>query len=177
MKILSKVGLKISTIGMLIVAARRSIRLLIATRVAPLDITPHQYWMLMVLLKGAPMSLGELTRAMWMDNPTVSRMVRQMRLRGYLAVGPEPTHGRRIRIRLTPEGEAFCEQLTEIGRDFQENAQKGMSPKEITGLRAGLCKFMINLDEMVASECPGLPIHAQRGHPKPGEHPSRVSVI
>jgi len=94
----------LSTVGMLIVAARRSIRQLIAAKVVPLEITPHHYWLLMILFKGAPMSLGELTKAMWMDAPTVSRMVQQMGQRGYLAVGPDPDHGRRIRIRLTEGG-------------------------------------------------------------------------
>jgi len=120
----SEVGLTLSTIGMLIVAARRSIRQLIAAKVVPLDITPHHYWMLMTLLKGAPMSLGELTRAMWMDNPTVSRMVQQMEFRGYLTVSPDPTHGRKIQIRLTEEGYSLCEQLSRIGADFQEYAQQ-----------------------------------------------------
>jgi len=154
----SEVGLTISTIGMLIVAARRSIRQLIAAKVVPLDITPHEYWMLMILSKGAPMSLGELARAMWMDNPTLSRMAQQMGLRGYLTVGPDPTHGRRIRIRLTEEGLVLCEKLVEIGGDFQENSQKGMTPEEVATLREGLCKFIRNLDVMVASDLPGMPI-------------------
>jgi MarR family multiple antibiotic resistance transcriptional regulator len=149
---------------MLIVAARRSIRQLIAAKVVPLDITPHHYWMLMVLYKGAPMSLGELARAMWMDNPTVSRMVQQMGLRGFLTVGPDPTHGRRIRIRMTPEGLILCDKLLKIGGDFQENSQKGMSAEEVTTLRELMCKYIRNLDVMVASELPGMPIRPQHHH-------------
>jgi len=163
----SEVGLNLSTIGMLIVAARRSIRQLIAAKVVPLDITPHHFWMLIVLLRGAPMSLGELARAMWMDNPTVSRMVQQMGLRGYLSVGPDPTHGRRIRIRLTPEGLVLCEQLTRIGEDFQERAQKDMTAEEVATLREGLCKYIRNLDVMVANELPGMPIRPQHHHAAP----------
>lgn len=60
----SGAGFALSTIGMLIIAARRSIRQLIAAKVVPMDITPHEYRMLMILFKGAPMSLGELARAM-----------------------------------------------------------------------------------------------------------------
>lgn len=160
----SEIGLTLSTTGMLIVAARRSIRQLIAAKVVPLDITPHHYWMLMVLYKGAPMSLGELARAMWMDNPTVSRMVQQMGLRGFLTVGPDPTHGRRIRIRLTPEGLVLCDKLLKIGGDFQENSQKGMSAEEVTTLRELMCKYIRNLDVMVASELPGMPIRPQHRH-------------
>ena len=160
----SEVGLTLSTIGMLIVAARRSVRQLIAAKVVPLDITPHHYWMLRIISKGAPMSLGELARAMWMDAPTVSRMVQQMGLRGYLTVGPDPTHGRRIRIRLTEEGLVLCEKLVEIGGDFQENSQKGMTAEEVVALHEGLCKFIRNLDVMVASQLPGMPIRPQRHH-------------
>ena len=160
----SEVGLTLSTTGMLIVAARRSIRQLIAAKVVPLDITPHHYWMLMVLYKGAPMSLGELARAMWMDNPTVSRMVQQMGLRGFLTVGPDPTHGRRIRIRMTPEGLILCDKLLKIGGDFQENSQKGMSAEEVNTLRELMCKYIRNLDVMVASELPGMPIRPQHHH-------------
>ena len=172
----SEVGLNLSTIGMLIVAARRSIRQLIAAKVVPLDITPHHYWMLMILFKGAPMSLGELARAMWMDNPTVSRMVQQMGLRGFLTVGPDPTHGRRIRIRLTPEGLTLCDKLLKIGADFQEGSQKGMTPEEVAILREVLCKYIRNLDVMVANELPGMPIRPQHHH-EPAEEQPKASGI
>jgi DNA-binding MarR family transcriptional regulator len=172
----SEVGLNLSTIGMLIVAARRSIRQLIAAKVVPLDITPHHYWMLMVLFKGAPMSLGELARAMWMDNPTVSRMVQQMGLRGFLTVGPDPTHGRRIRIRLTPEGLTLCDKLLKIGAEFQEGSQKGMTPEEAAVLREVLCKYIRNLDVMVANELPGMPIRPQHHHTSAEEHPQASGI-
>ena len=158
----SEIGLAISNIGMLIVAARRSIRQLVAGKVVPLDLTPHHYWMLMVLTKAAPLSLGELARAMWMDNPTVSRMVQQMTQRGYLVVGPDPNHGRRIRIRLTPEGTLLCGHLGEIGEGLRQNAEKGMSEEETTLLRDLLCKFMRNLDVMVANDLPGVAIRPHR---------------
>jgi DNA-binding MarR family transcriptional regulator len=161
---------------MLIVAARRSIRQLIAAKVVPLDLTPHHYWMLLILFKGAPMSLGELARAMWMDNPTVSRMVQQMGLRGFLTVGPDPTHGRRIRIRLTSDGLALCEKLLKISADFQDNAQKGMTSEEVATLREVLCKYIRNLDVMVANELPGVPIRPQHHHEAVPEHPKASGI-
>ena len=130
----SEVGLEVSTIAMLIVAARRSIRQLIAVKVVPLDITPHHYWMLMLMyLHQKPMSLGELARAMWMDNPTVSRMVQQMGTtkggRGFLHSDPHPTHGRRIHIKLTPEGLLLCsEKLLQIGNDDLLGVGLGVGP-------------------------------------------------
>jgi MarR family multiple antibiotic resistance transcriptional regulator len=168
----SEVGLSISNIGMLIVAARRSIRQLVAAKVVPLDLTPHHFWMLLVICRAAPLSLGELAKAMWMDNPTVSRMVQQMTQRGYLVVGPDPNHGRRIRIRLTPEGVSLCENLNGITEGLQAQAEAGMSEEETSQLRDLLCKFMRNLDVMVANDLPGMPIRPTHAHEEPGKLPS-----
>jgi DNA-binding MarR family transcriptional regulator len=156
---------------MLVVAARRSIRQLIAAHVVPLDLTPHHYWMLMVLYNGKPMSLGELARAMWMDNPTVSRMVQQMTNRGFLLVGPDPNHGRRIQIQLTGTGQTLCAQpLSDIHNSFSEASLNGFSPEELASFRELLCKYIRNLDTMVAAEAgrPLRPHHheAGEGHPK-----------
>jgi DNA-binding MarR family transcriptional regulator len=166
----SEAGISRSSIGMLIVAARRSIRQLIATKVVPLDITPHHYWMLMVLYNGKPMSLGELARAMWMDNPTVSRMVQQMGSgskehnsgakagRGFLFVGPDQNHGRRISIRLTDTGRQLCSGiLTQIHDEYHDAALQGFSAEEAGQMRELMCKYIRNLDKMVAAEA-GLPL-------------------
>ncbi len=168
----SEIGLAISNIGMLIVAARRSIRQLVAGKVVPLDLTPHHFWMLLVISKAAPLSLGELARAMWMDNPTVSRMVQQMTQRGYLTVGPDPNHGRRIRIRLTPGGLTLCENLAEIGEGLRGQAEKNMTEEETTTLRDLLCKYMRNLDAMVATDLPGVPIRPPHVAEAAGKLPS-----
>ncbi|WP_243332706.1 MarR family winged helix-turn-helix transcriptional regulator [Mesoterricola sediminis] len=158
---------------MLIVAARRSIRQLVAAKAVPLDLTPHHVWMLLVISRAAPLSLGELARAMWMDNPTISRMVQQMTQRGYLVVGPDPNHGRRIRIRLTPEGVTLCEQLEALGEGLRLQSERGMTEEETEALRALLTKYMRNLDVMVANDLPGMPI---RPHPKDAEPGSLSSV-
>ena len=170
MTLSSETGLSRSSVGMLVVAARRSIRQLIAAKVVPLDITPHHYWMLMVLYNGKPLSLGELARSMWMDNPTVSRMVQQMGNRGYLHVGPYPGHGRRILIQLTPQGQTLCAQpLTDIHNDFQEDSLRGFTPEEVHTLRELMSKYIRNLDAMVAKEA-GMPLRPQH-HELPGTHP------
>jgi DNA-binding MarR family transcriptional regulator len=134
--------------------------------VVPLDLTPHHFWTLLVISRAAPLSLGELARAMWMDNPTISRMVQQMAQRGYLSVGPDPNHGRRIRIRLTPEGTALCERLGGICEGLRTTSEQGMTAEETETLRLLLCKYMRNLDLMVASDLPGVPIrpsHKEEG--------------
>jgi hypothetical protein len=65
---------------------------------------------------------------------------------------------------MTPEGLILCDKLLKIGGDFQENSQKGMSAEEVNTLRELMCKYIRNLDVMVASELPGMPIRPQHHH-------------
>jgi DNA-binding MarR family transcriptional regulator len=141
-----------SSVGMLIVAARRSIRQLVASLVAPLDLTPHQYWVLLILQSSRPLSLGELANHMWMDDPSVSRTVKVMADRGLIESGPDPSHGRRILIRLTPEGQALCGRLEQAAASYEVRMEAGLSDLEKASLHASLCKLLTNLDDILASD-------------------------
>jgi DNA-binding MarR family transcriptional regulator len=143
---------------MLIVAARRSIRQLVATLVAPLDLTPHQYWVLLILQSSRPLSLGELASHMWMDDPSVSRTVKVMADRGLIESGPDPTHGRRILIRLTSEGQALCHRLEEAAAAYEERMEAGLNDIERAALHASLCRVLTNLDDILASETHAPPV-------------------
>ena len=79
-------------------------------------------------------------------------------------------------VRLTPEGLNLCEKLQKIGNDYMENSQKGMTQEEVATLRELMCKYIRNLDVMVANELPGMPIRPQHHHDPEEEHP-RASGI
>jgi DNA-binding MarR family transcriptional regulator len=146
-----------SSLGMLIVAARRSIRQIVSTMVLPEAITPHQYWMLLVLQSSKPLSLGELATSMWMDDPSVSRAVKVLADRGLVEINHDPRHGRRLLIRLSLQGQALCEQIWEVAGGFQERMEAGLTDLEKATLHASLCKVLSNLDDIIASEAPAGP--------------------
>src|SRR5512135_3806328 len=98
---LTKVGL-----GFLVAATRRRVKQVVWARLAPLGLTPQQYWIMLVINRKGPQSLHLLAKEVWMDDPTASRVVKALCDRGLLRSEPDPAHGRRILIRLTPEGAA-----------------------------------------------------------------------
>ena len=155
-------GLSVSTNGMLIAAARRLIRQLIGDRVEAFGLTPHQYWAMMILHDIGPLCLTDLAAAMWMDDPTISRMVKHLSQRGLLKVEGDPTHGRRILITLSPEGEKMWTKLNAIAQDFRAKAETGLSASEKQALRRTLSQIILNLEAMMS----GVPITVESAKPR-----------
>lgn len=141
-------GLELSSVGMLIVAARRLIRQIVGDLVAPYELTPHQYWLMMILHDSGPLCLTELATALWMDDPTISRMVKYLSEQNILTVEPDPHHGRRIIIRLSNEGEKLWTKLNSVAQDFRIRAEKGLTAAEKATMRKGLVQTIINLEEI-----------------------------
>jgi len=152
-----------SAISTDIVTARRSIKYLIGTRLGSLDITPNLYWLIRILFQNVTANVGELAREMRLDVPTVSRMVKQMVSRGYLAAEKDPGNRRNTLVRLTPEGECLCGVLNQIEAEFQGNAEKGILAEEVAVMQKVLSKYIANLDRMVASDSSVLPGPARSG--------------
>ena len=93
--ILTRAGL-----GTLATAVRRRLKLVVASRLAPYDLTLQQFWVILVLLEKGSCSLHPLAHLVWMDDPTASRVVKAMVELGLLHTKPDPKHGRRILISL-----------------------------------------------------------------------------
>jgi DNA-binding MarR family transcriptional regulator len=144
-------GLQVSSNGMLIVAARRLIRQLIGERVESFDLTPHQYWAILVLHDAGPLCLTDLAASMWMDDPTISRMVKHLHERGILKVEGDPNHGRRIVITLSAEGEKLWAKLNAIGQDFRSKAEIGLSAAERQTMRKCLSQLILNMEDMMTN--------------------------
>ena len=107
------------------------------------------------------MSLGLLARAMHYDSPTLSRMVRVMANRGFLTVGQNPLHGRKILIETTEMCIEFCDgNLAAIESEFIAKTQQGMTEKEVLEFQRMLTMYMVNLEAMSSAELPGVPLRA-----------------
>ena len=141
-------GFEHSELSMLVAAARRSIKHAIAPLLDPLDLTPHQIWMLLLIRKTGPLSLTELARRMWLDHPTTSRLVHSLELRRILEIKQDPSHGRRIRIGLCDDGAAFVEPLFMAAENFRERMERGLGEGEKDLFRQVLGKILLNLEDM-----------------------------
>ncbi|GLH71004.1 MarR family transcriptional regulator [Geothrix rubra] len=145
---LTKVGL-----GFLVAATRRRVKQVVWARLAPMALTPQQFWVILVINRKGPQSLHTLAREVWMDDPTASRVVKALCDRGLLHSDPDPAHGRRILIRLTPEGTGMARELETISEEIRVRLAGGLSEEEQAVLRRGLAQMITNMDNL-AEELP-----------------------
>ena len=136
-------------LGTLAAAVRRRLKHVVGARLTPYNLTPQQFWVMLVLMEQGPMSLHPLARQVWMDDPTASRVVKAMAGRGLLSTRPDPRHGRRILISLAPDALPLAEELQALATEIKDSLVTGLSSQEQTALRHGLRTMIANLDDML----------------------------
>jgi len=140
---LTQVGL-----GFLVAATRRRIKQVVWARLAPLGITPQQFWIMLVLQRKGPHSLHPLAQEVWMDDPTASRVVKTLCDRGLVRSDPDPAHGRRILIRPTLEGAKVTRELEAIADEIRGRLVSGLGEEEQAVVRRSLAQMIANLDAL-----------------------------
>jgi len=141
-------------LGTLAAAVRRRLKHVVGARLVPYGLTIQQSWVMLVLLEHGPSSLHPLAQQTWMDDPTASRVVKALVGRGLLRTQPDPRHGRRILINLTPEALPMAQELQQIVAGIRANLVQGLSPDQQAVLREGLLVMIANLDAMSTDPAP-----------------------
>ncbi len=145
-------------LGTLAAAVRRRLKHVVGARLEPYDLSIQQFWVILVLLEGGPSSLHPLAQQVWMDDPTASRVVKAMVGRGLLRTQPDPKHGRRILISLTPSAVPLARELQFLATEIKTGLVSGLEQEQQAALRQGLIAMITNLDEMlveIPSTSPG----------------------
>lgn len=138
-------------LGTLAAAVRRLLKQVVWARLAPYDLSPQQFWVMLVLLEKGPSSLHPLAQQVWMDDPTASRVVKAMVGRNLLTARPDPRHGRRILIDLAPAALPLARELQTLATDLREFMSAGLSPDEQEALKGGLRTMVGNLKSMLTT--------------------------
>ena len=133
-------------VGLLIAAARRSLRHAVQERVTPLRLNPPQFWTLLAVAEMSGASLGELARRQRIDAPAASRIVGALVARGLVRFDLDPGDRRRSRLSLTRRGSELVRKLRPIADDLRARIVSGMDPTEEAALRASLRKVIRNLE-------------------------------
>jgi len=133
-------------VGLLIAAARRSLRRAAQARVAPLRLNPPQFWTLLAIAEMSGSSLGELARRQRIDPPAASRVVAALVRRGLVRFELDPRDRRRSRLSLTRRGSELVRKLRPIAGDLRARVTSGMDAAEEAALRASLRKVIRNLE-------------------------------
>jgi DNA-binding MarR family transcriptional regulator len=134
-------------VGLLIAAARRSLRYAVQERVTRLRLNPPQFWTLLTVAEEPGVSLGELARRQRIDAPAASRTVGSLARRGLVRLELDPGDRRRSRLSLTRRGDDLLRKLRPIADDLRARVVWGMDPSEQTALRNSLRKVIGNLED------------------------------
>src|SRR5215471_4003222 len=140
------------SIGLLVAATRRRLKQVIWSRLVPYNLTPQQFWVILHLHQGRPMSLHELAKNIWADDPTACRIVARLTERKLVRAESDPDDRRRFRLMLTPKGKKMGGELTSLAGEIKEGMERNLSAGERQALCDVLQRVVDNLDEMLGSD-------------------------
>jgi DNA-binding MarR family transcriptional regulator len=135
-------------LGLLIAAARRSIRQAASERLKRHRLSSPQFWLLVAIHERPGLSLGELAGRRLMDSPTASRVVSRLMRRGFVSIEPDPRDRRRRSIQLTPRGRALARELHPLALSIRQALAQGFAPAEVEALRGMLLRVIANLGRL-----------------------------
>jgi DNA-binding MarR family transcriptional regulator len=138
-------------VGLLVAAARRSLKQAVLRHARPLRLTPPQFWFLNAAAELPEAALGEIARRQRMDPPTASRIAEGLGRRGLVKVTADGKDRRIARVSLTAAGLKLAARISPIAKAVRSAGTHNMSSRELAALRNSLRKFADNLDSFAGS--------------------------
>jgi DNA-binding MarR family transcriptional regulator len=133
-------------LGLLVAAARRSIKQATTLQLRRRRLSSPQFWLLVALREQPGPSLRELAERRLMDSPTASRMVGLLVRRGLVRIEPDARDRRRRSILLTARGAELARELHPLALRLRRAIRHGFSEAEAEALRGMLLRVIANVE-------------------------------
>lgn len=117
-------GLAVNTLG-------RNITWSLAQRTARHGVFPGVNPVIAWLMQLSESTQSELSRLVGIEQPTMAVTLKRMERDGLISRSPDPTHGRRATVRLTPKGRKLSQLMTKAAREVEKLAKQGLSAREV----------------------------------------------
>lgn len=114
--------------------AELAVRGCVELALAAADLTPNQYFILLLVKKGEATSSAELSRAMGVLPQSMTELIAPLEKRGAIVRQPDPGNNRILRIELTSSGERLFDKGTEIAIQLERELLEGFAQKDIEQL-------------------------------------------
>ncbi len=137
-------------IGLLVAAVRRAINAAVLVRAQPLGVSSREFWTLVSILEGGGSSQAELAARMRRDEPSVSRVIRRLALRGWVRTARGDADRRRVEVALTPAGRSLARRLLSYADEIRAAVDGPLSSSEAAAVRGGLQKIVGHLSRLCA---------------------------
>lgn len=128
-------GLSVSPIYLL-KRAELAVRGCVEVALGEVDLTPSQFFILVLVKSGEATSGAELARAMGVLPQSMTELIAPLELRGAIARRPDPDHNRILRIELTAAGERLFARAAEVGARMQRELFAGLDASDVARLNA-----------------------------------------
>lgn len=122
-------GLENSTIYLL-KRAELAVRSCVEVALSEVDLTPNQFFILVLVKYGRATSSAELARAMGVLPQSMTELIAPLEQRGAIARRPDPDNNRILRIVLTAAGERLFSRGAEVGERLDRELFAGFDERE-----------------------------------------------
>lgn len=99
----------------------------------PLGLTFPQYLVILELLNGAPLTVGEIGARLDMDTGTITPLLKRLQSSGRITRTRDPADERRVVVDLTPQSRALETELRSIPDKIQSACQ--LTDEDLDALR------------------------------------------
>lgn len=164
----------VNTLPLSLVRARESVMSHFRNLLRRYNLTEPQWRVLRTVNKLADIEMTELSRITALLMPSLSRIVRELEVRGYLRKEPDPSDLRRMLVRLTHSGQTLVDMASPECEAVYSAIRKTMGNDKLRQLNALLAELETKLavldiefdgEDMLPAEILSLAPAKQRGRP------------
>ncbi len=133
-------------VGLLVVTVRRKIKQVTSILLREEDLSPQQFWTMIVIARYDGLSLRALAARRQMDEPTACRVVNSLVKRRLVRRSPDAADRRRSRLVLTNSGAEMAARLLPLAQKVTDLVEGALTAAERHAVIAGLRKVVEGLD-------------------------------
>jgi DNA-binding MarR family transcriptional regulator len=122
--------LPVSTVYLL-KRAELAVRGCVELALSGVDMTPSQYFILLLVNSGEASSSAELARSMGVLPQSMTELIAPLEKQGAIVRQPDPDNNRILRIALTAAGERLFAKATEIAIRLEQELLEGFEEREL----------------------------------------------
>jgi DNA-binding MarR family transcriptional regulator len=134
--------------GYLVRDAHRAFQRLLERRIAAYGVSRGQWYFLRVLWITDGLSQRELSARVGMMEPTTVIALRSMERAGLIRRVRSDDDRRKVRVSLTAKAKRLRNELLTVARTITDEAEEGISPRDLAGFRRVIARMTANLDRI-----------------------------
>ncbi len=115
-------------------------------RIEQYGVMPGSHAIIAWLMKLEDTTQSELSRLIGIEQPTIANTLGRLERDGLVVRQEDPSHGRRIRVRLSERGREISQLMTSAARELEQVATQGITDEDVALFFRTAQKMIENLE-------------------------------